>query len=1704
MTPVRVAVAFGLYHRPFHVDECQSNPCVPTPSVDSVGSYSCQCQEYYTGDPYIGCVDITHHTYMRKRHKIIIPFSSSSPPRQTSTSARPSTARAASTPCQNAQPGYTCVCPQGYSPSPTPDVACKQSAVDILCRSNFDCVNNAECRTGVCFCRDGFQAAGAECRDVDECRLSPCGPNAQCQNVPGSFQCSCNFGFIGNPPDAACKISHVDECLSEPFPCGEAAKCTNTFGSFVCACPFPLSAPCEGVECGPHATCKPDGVEAMCMCDPGWTYDPKDITADALVNVDECTAGNRPSGQCGDNAVCTNTLGSFACQCPPGFSGNPNAKCLAKPLDVPLTTVAITDRTNQPLVSPPLVACADINECLGYPFPCGKNAKCTNTRGITPARAPSPLAATPKWSVVSMKSPTRAKYVDECRRPGTCGLGAVCTNTLGSFSCSCPPNTVADPDPFTQCLDIMKCADDNDCPGNALCLANQCMCPEPNIGDDCRHPCEDVRCGPNAECKLINGQPKCLCAQGYSGNPIGVFGCTDVNECVNNPCGKGAVCRNEPGKFTCECPSGFEGDAAREGCIAVKSPDCSVSSPCPTGEQCVEDKTLGSNVCVCQRGYVRDPQTGSCRDINECLETVGGKLACGSTPTARTCPGPTTASARPASSETPSASAKCNTLECTCLPPYRIVDGICVLANCSLGNRCPAGAECVTIQGGLSYCACPAGYTTLPDGSCQDVDECVARLPNGRLPCGPGAECYNQVGGFECRCPPDSSGDAYTTGCSKAQEKCSSDSDCLVNERCVQPGKCVCPPPYFVDNQDNNRCKSPCEAFSCGINSKCTPTDPPQCMCQPGFVNRGPAGCVDIDECRENPCGQGAICINEIGTFKCECPPGTEGDPFIGTCNRREEVECRSDDDCPGDLACTDSGECVNPCDALPCGSNAYCEAEDHAAWCRCHPGYAEGPTATASPCARASCAAPTRTASWRATAPPASARRASTATRSPAATACPTSARPPTRASTRRCASTAAARSAARASSAASAPSVTRTPTSASACPSSSAILTCSACLVTITPPLCTPGCGANAHCEYGEPNRCVCNTGYSGNPYASCASEDQKGRLPTTRCGTSAECRQGVNRVDCVCPVGYQGNPTWSASTSTSRLLRQPLPDVHAGHGRLRVVSGEPAACPDSPCATVVCGPNALCTDGTCTCLQGFKGDPSNLSEGCQPAGCQNDLFCADNEICFSSGGRRTCVDACNKVECGPNAFCVAQAHRSACLCKDSYKGNPNDLTAGCQPEDRESKCTTDSDCSPGQVCQVDAQGLKACVDPCFSYTCGQNEICYSQAGRPLCRCDEGYLRNPQPNNARVKPNVPDCQDDRQCPLSDACRPDQLGVLKCVGVCQDFNCPLHSSCFAVNHRGQCHGCRPLPRDECQSDAQCSETEKCETRGNVRKCMSVCETTRCGPNAVCVANNHAAQCQCPPDKACNRLDFTCFDVCYDACGDNAICLAENHRYNCKCPPGSRPNPSAEIECVAVNLCDPNPCHTSATCSPVGGNYQCSCPVGMVGDPYTTGCHPKGMCPSGNDDCPLDSVCINGRCASPCDRACGPNAQCNVVNRKPICTCPTGFVPNPTPDKGCTRLTSSCNNDAQCQGGVCLDGQCKVVCRDNSECAQGERCYNNMCMVPCVSSSQCPTNQACISGVCLLGCRGNTDCPTANACVNNKCDDPCSRPNVWP
>merc|ERR1719201_3126358 len=40
----------------------------------------------------------------------------------------------------------------------------------------------------------------------------------------------------------------------------------------------------------------------------------------------------------------------------------------------------------------------------------------------------------------------------------------------------------------------------------------------------------------------------------------------------------------------------------------------------------------------------------------------------------------------------------------------------------------------------------------------------------------------------------------------------------------------------------------------------------------------------DLDECAQNSCGEGAICVNSLASFTCTCPKGWTGSPFV-ICN---------------------------------------------------------------------------------------------------------------------------------------------------------------------------------------------------------------------------------------------------------------------------------------------------------------------------------------------------------------------------------------------------------------------------------------------------------------------------------------------------------------------------------------------------------------------------------------------------------------------------------------------------------------------------------------------------------------------------------------------------------------------------------------------------------------------------------------------------
>uniref|UniRef100_A0A669DFL5 Nidogen 1 n=1 Tax=Oreochromis niloticus TaxID=8128 RepID=A0A669DFL5_ORENI len=114
------------------------------------------------------------------------------------------------------------------------------------------CDTNAVCKVGegatfTCQCAAGFSGDGRTCYDNDECREDPqrCGPNAICNNQPGTFRCECEEGYQFGSDQRTC--INIDECQQSR--CHSDAVCYNTEGSFTCQCRPGYSG--DGFQCLP-------------------------------------------------------------------------------------------------------------------------------------------------------------------------------------------------------------------------------------------------------------------------------------------------------------------------------------------------------------------------------------------------------------------------------------------------------------------------------------------------------------------------------------------------------------------------------------------------------------------------------------------------------------------------------------------------------------------------------------------------------------------------------------------------------------------------------------------------------------------------------------------------------------------------------------------------------------------------------------------------------------------------------------------------------------------------------------------------------------------------------------------------------------------------------------------------------------------------------------------------------------------------------------------------------------------------------------------------------------------------------------------------------------------------------------------------------------------------------------------------------------
>merc|ERR1711981_584925 len=271
---------------------------------------------------------------------------------------------------------------------------------------NFRCINltptNEDTRPYKCECVDGYQKIDDKCVDVDECSQNICG-SANCENLAGSFSCSCDDGYIFDAENKSCE--DIDECEMGDHECAGDEKCVNSLGAFECAC-------------------ADDGFEKV-----GGHCQDKDECYDETHN-------------CGDNSVCNNQVGSFECICGTGFNKNYKGdcedidECEARNPCVPQSSNHKAECSNTHgsyiCMQVERSACAANN-------PCGAEQTCQDSFEGSGSGGGGDMVAECTCDQAGYKADgTDCVDIDECtERPNSCGRSEQCHNTVGSFLC-CP------------------------------------------------------------------------------------------------------------------------------------------------------------------------------------------------------------------------------------------------------------------------------------------------------------------------------------------------------------------------------------------------------------------------------------------------------------------------------------------------------------------------------------------------------------------------------------------------------------------------------------------------------------------------------------------------------------------------------------------------------------------------------------------------------------------------------------------------------------------------------------------------------------------------------------------------------------------------------------------------------------------------------------------------------------------------------------------------------------------------------------------------------------------------------------------------------------------------------------------------------------------------------------------------------------------
>lgn len=140
-----------------------------------------------------------------------------------------------------------------------------------------------------------------------------------------------------------------------------------------------------------------------------------------------------------------------------------------------------------------------------------------------------------------------------------------------------------------------------------------------------------------------------------------------------------------------------------------------------------------------------------------------------------------------------------------------------------------------------------------------------------------------------------------------------------------------------------------------------------------------------------------------------------------------------------------------------------------------------------------------------------------------------------------------------------------------------------------------------------------------------------------------------------------------------------------------------------------------------------------------------------------------------------------------------------------------------------------------------------------------------------------------------------------------------------------------------------------------------------------------------------------------------------------------------------------------------------------------------------------------DDCCKTFTPSSTCDTyqqgcSAGDQVYCGYVQQ--YCTCQMDCREN-----RCVSV-NSCSTDADCFGGVCVNGAC-VDCRADTDCSSNFKCVSGTCKAGCTKNEECNLLETCDGGQCVKsGCQSDRECIGFSGnkmakCVDKKCAVPC-------